>query len=223
MKRESLNRSIQSPHFQSSSEMTSHSGGTYSRSGTADFPRASIAELNLGKFLDSMEFQCWKLNIRTEVCPRTADPQIIMLCIKKVEIGKSFDELLTSRSIMERHVEEQRTQKHIRFSQGRQIACMIYEYFRATGAYEAVQGLEDLFTMSLQNDDVQYFDVRWDHALLSVSEMPSNVILEGFFKEKKYSILFNFRVCWLLFDQEVARNNGKPNCSRIKDSCKTSY
>ena len=40
---------------------------------------------------------------------------------------------------------------------------MIYEYFRATGAYEAVQGLADLFTMSLQNEDVQDFDVLWDH------------------------------------------------------------
>ena len=28
-----------------------------------------------------------------------------------------------------------------------------------------------LFATSLQNDDVQDFDVRWDHALLSVSEM----------------------------------------------------
>ena len=45
---------------------------------------------------------------------------------------------------------------------------MIYEYFRATGAHEAVQGLEDSFTVSLQNDDVQDFDVRWDHALLKV-------------------------------------------------------
>ena len=38
-------------------------------------------------------------------------------------------------------VEEQRAQKHNQFSQGRQIAYMIYEHFRATGAYEAAQGL----------------------------------------------------------------------------------
>ena len=53
------------------------------------------------------------------------------------------------------------------------------EYFRATGAYEAAQGLADSATLSLQNDDVQDFDVRWDHALLSVSEMLSLAILEG--------------------------------------------
>ena len=37
---------------------------------------------------------------------------------------------------------------------------------------------------SLQNDDVQDFDVRWDHALPSVSEMPLDMILEGLYKSK---------------------------------------
>ena len=57
------------------------------------------------------------------------------------------------------------------------IAHMIYEYFRATGAHETVQGLEDLVSMTLQSEDVKDFDVRWDHALLSMSEMPSDPIL----------------------------------------------
>ena len=66
-------------------------------------------------------------------------------------------------------VEEQRVQNSDRFLRGRQIAYMIYEYFRAAGAYEAVQG---------------DFDVRWDRAVLSASEMPSDVILEGLYKSK---------------------------------------
>ena len=81
-------------------------------------------------------------------------------------------------------VEEQRAQKHDRFSRGRQSAYIIHEYFRATRAYEAVQGFSDLFSMTFQNDDVQDFDVKWDHALLSVSEMPSDAILEGLYKSK---------------------------------------
>ena len=36
-------------------------------------------------------------------------------------------------------VEEQRAQKQKRFLQGRQIACMVVEHFRATGAYDAAQ------------------------------------------------------------------------------------
>ena len=81
-------------------------------------------------------------------------------------------------------VEEQRAQKYDRFLRGRQIAYMIYEHFRATRAYEAVQGLSDLFSTRLQNDDVQDFDVRWGQALLSANDMPSDVNLEGLYKSK---------------------------------------
>ena len=76
-------------------------------------------------------------------------------------------------------VEEQGAPNSDRFFRGRQIAHMTYEYFRATGAYEAAQGLADLLTLSLQNDDVQDFDVRWNHAPLTVIEMRSDAILEG--------------------------------------------
>ena len=157
---------------------------------------------------DSMEFQSWMLNFRTDICMRTAQPHVTMLWIKEVEMAKSIDELVTSRSITGQpnfldfdtfdamiasalkklvstssnfpkrtSVEEQRAQNSDRFLRGRQIAYMICEYFSATGAYEAVQGPADLFTMTLQNDDVQDFDVRWDHAPLSVSEMLSDPIL----------------------------------------------
>ena len=61
---------------------------------------------------------------------------------------------------------------------------MIYEHFRTIGAHEAVEGLSDLFTESLQNDDVQDFDVRCDQVLLSASDMPSDVILEGLVQVK---------------------------------------
>ena len=37
---------------------------------------------------------------------------------------------------------------------------MIYEHVRVIRAYEAVQGLSDLFNMRLQDDDVQDFDTR---------------------------------------------------------------
>ena len=58
-------------------------------------------------------------------------------------------------------VDEQRAQKYDRFSRGEQLAYMIHEHFRATGAYEAIQGLSDLFSIRLQRDDVQDFCVRW--------------------------------------------------------------
>ena len=78
-------------------------------------------------------------------------------------------------------VEEQRAQKYDRFLRGKQIAYMFYEHFRATGAYEAVQELSDLFNVRLRNDDVQDFDVRADQALFSACEIPTHVILEEFY------------------------------------------
>ena len=77
--------------------MLNHTGGTYSHSGTLDDRRIPKTERNLGEFSDSMEFQSWKINVRTEVCIRTADLEITMHWIKEVEIAKSSDKLMTSR------------------------------------------------------------------------------------------------------------------------------
>ena len=96
---------------------------------------------------------------------------------------------------------------------------MIYEYFRATGACEAVRGLSDLFSICVQNDDVQDFDVRWDQALLSASDMPSDVIVEGLHKSKlQDSVQLQTVLAW--YDQESVRNNGEPSCLRLKTSVK---
>ena len=102
------------------------------------------------------------------------------------EIVSALKKLLYTHSNLRKRgsFEEQRAPNSDRFLRGRQTAYMIYEYFGANGAYEAAQGFADLFTMSLQNDDVQDFDIRWDHALLIVIEMRSGAILEGLHKSK---------------------------------------
>ena len=105
-------------------------------------------------------------------------------------------------------VEEQRAQKYDRFKRWRQIANIVYQHFRATGAYEAVQGLSDVFKKGLQNDDVQDFDVRWDQALLSASDMPSDLILEGLYKSKLQDSV-QLQTVLALYDQETVRNNGQ--------------
>ena len=165
-----------------------HTGGTYSHGGMMEYPRFPISEVHLAKFPDSMEFESWKVNFKTEVCAKTANPQITMSWITEVEKAKSIDESSTSQSILGRTdiqdcemldvmiasalkkilnshiqflkricVEEQRAPKYDRFLRGRQISYMICEHFHAPRAYESVQGLSDLFTIRLQNDDVQDF------------------------------------------------------------------
>ena len=50
-------------------------------------------------------------------------------------------------------LEEQKAQKQDRFLRGRQIAYLIYDYFRVTGIHDSVENYADLFTISLRNDD----------------------------------------------------------------------
>ena len=109
-------------------------------------------------------------------------------------------------------VEEQRAQKDDRFFRGRHLAYMIYEYFRATGAHEAVQGPSDLFKKRLQNDDVQDFHAEWDQTLLSASETLTEMVLEGLYKSK----LRDSVQVQTVFDQETIRNKGQPSYSRLK-------
>ena len=71
----------------------SHTGGTYSRTSVMDFPRYPISEVYLGKFPESLEFQCWKVKFKTEVCAKSAFPHITMHWIKE-----SWDSKINRRS-----------------------------------------------------------------------------------------------------------------------------
>ena len=126
-------------------------------------------------------------------------------------IGPALKKLLNTQTRFRKSVsvEEHRAQKHDRFSRERHIAYMIHEYFSATGAHEAGQGLSTLFTINLQNNDVQDFDVRWDHAQLSVSEMPQ-------IWSWKDCTSQNYRI---LYDQETARSK-EPNYQQLKTAVK---
>ena len=70
MRQELLNSSILAPRFQSGGGLLNHTGGTYSHGGTIDYTRFPVSELHLGEFPDSVEFQSWKGNFKTEVCSK---------------------------------------------------------------------------------------------------------------------------------------------------------
>ena len=59
-------------------------------------------------------------------------------------------------------LEEMKAHKEDRFLRGRQIAFLIYECFRVTGANDSVENYAELFTVVLRNDDIQEFDSKWD-------------------------------------------------------------
>ena len=78
-------------------------------------------------------------------------------------------------------LEEQKAQKEDRFLRGRQIAFMIYDYFRVTGAHDTVSDYADLFSVTLHDDNIQEFDRRWDEVLPStMSKIPSDDIFGMF-------------------------------------------
>ena len=118
-------------------------------------------------------------------------PSEAMSWIKEVEMIDSMDELKSSRSVAGKKfpnfemldakvasalnkiiqnshfkkklsLEEQKAQEEDRFLRGRQIACMIDDYFRVTGAHDTVLDCADLFSITLRDDNVQEFDTRWD-------------------------------------------------------------
>ena len=77
-------------------------------------------------------------------------------------------------------LEAQKAQKEDRF--GRQIAFMIYDYFRVTGAHDTVLDCADVSSVVLRDDNIQEFDTWWDDVLLSMSKIPSDEILESLYK-----------------------------------------
>ena len=63
---------------------------------------------------------------------------------------------------------------------------MIYDYFRVTGAHDTVLDYAVLFSVTLRDDIVQEFDTRWDEVLLTMSQIPSDDVLES---------LYRLRIC----------------------------
>ena len=79
-------------------------------------------------------------------------------------------------------LDKQKTQKEDRFFRGRQIAYMIYDCFRVTGAHDTVLDNADLFSITLRDENVEDFDMRWDEILLSMTKIPPDDILESLYK-----------------------------------------
>ena len=82
-------------------------------------------------------------------------------------------------------LEEQKAQQEDRFLRGRQIAHLIYDYFRVTGIHDSVENYTDMFTVSPPNDDIQEFESKWDGILLSMTKIPSDDVLEGLYKSRE--------------------------------------
>ena len=104
-----------------------------------------------------------------------------MLWSKEVEMVESVDDLKSSRSIRGTPGPNfELLDARIASALNRIIQnTRIYEYFWVTGANDSVENYADLLTVFLRNDDdIQEFDSKWDEILLSMTQIPSDDILE---------------------------------------------
>ena len=198
------NRDLRCQSGPSAKDSVIFSGGDSSNNYGADQQRLQISDLHFDKFPTPATFACWKIRFKTEVCTCSQFPTEAMQWIKEVELVDSVDELRSSsstrgismpnfevldariasalnkiihNSLFKRRIslEEQKAQKEDRFLRGRQIAYLIYEYFPVTGANDSVEDYTDLFTIVLQNDDIQEFDSKWDGILSPMTKIPSDL------------------------------------------------
>ena len=222
--------------------------GDSSKNYVADQQRLQISDLHFDKFPTPATFACWKIRFKTEVCTCSQFPTEAMHWIKEVEMVDSVDDLKPSCSVrgiqmpnfevlyariasalnriihnshFKRRVSlvEQKAQKQDRFLRGRQIAYLIYEYFRVTGANDSVANYADPFTIGLRNDDIQEFDSKWDGILLTMTKIPPDDILEGLYKlriresEKLKTVL-------KMYDLEIHLKKLGPDYHRLKTMVK---
>ena len=84
---------------------------------------------------------------------RTPDFEVL-----DARIASALNRIIQNTSFKKKvSLEEMKAQKEDRL---RQIAYLIYEYFRVTGAKDSVENYADLFTIALRNDDIQEFDSK---------------------------------------------------------------
>ena len=110
---------------------------------------------------------------------------------------------------------EQRAQKGNRFFRGRQTAPLIDEKFRPTGSFDGIPSLSSLFSINMENNDIQDFDLRWKQTLLMTSDPPSDKVLGGLYVSKIQESS-QAHTIMALHNQEILRGGGQRDYHRMK-------
>ena len=206
--------------------------------------RQQISELQFDKFPTPSTFSCWKIRFKTQVSSCSDFPSEAMLWIKEVEVVDSVDDLKSSRSIAGKNfpnfemldarmasalhkiiqnshfekkvsLEEQKSQKEDRFLRGRQIAFMIYDCFRVTGAHDTVLDYADLFSVTSHDDNNKEIDTRCDEMSLSMTKIPPDDILESLYK-LRIRESDQLKTVLELYDMEIHPKISRPDYQILK-------
>ena len=184
------NRDLRCQSGPSAKDSVIFSGGDSLKNYGADQQRLQISDLHFDKFPTPATFACWKIRFKTEVCSCSQILRklckgskkwrwLIQWMIKNLRhqqevismpnfevldarIASALNKIIHNSHFKRRiSLEEQKALKLYRFLRGRQIAYLIYDYFRVTGANDSVENYADLFTIVLRNDDIQEFDSKF--------------------------------------------------------------
>ena len=98
---------------------------------------------------------------------------------------------------------------------------MINDYFRVTGAHDAVLVYADLFSVTLHDDNIQEFDTRCDEVLMSMSKIPSDDVLESLYKMGMRES-GQLKTVLVLYDMEIHQTLSMP-LSKIEDNGEKEY
>ena len=72
-----------------------------------------------------------------------------------------------------------------------------------------------MFSIKLENDDIQDFDLRWEHAWLLTSDFPSDKVLEGLYVSKLQESS-QAQTIMAVKNREVLRGGGKRDYHRLR-------
>ena len=113
------------------------------------------------------------------------------------------------------------SKKEDRFLRRRQIAFIIDDDFRVTGAHDTVLDYAGFISITLRNDDVQEFDTRWDEVLLSMSKIPPDDVLESLCK-LRIGEAERLKTVLEVYDMEIHLKLSMPNNQISKTMVKRS-
>ena len=114
------------------------------------------------------------------------------------KIASAFKKIITNSHFKKRvSLEEQKAQMQDRNLRKRQIPYMIYEYFRVTGAHEAVLENTDLLSISQQGEDI-----------------PGGTWLS--YQQVKFTEIVFWKICTRCEDESVINSEQYRQCTNKK-------
>ena len=101
---------------------------------------------------------------------------------KSLKIASGLRKILTRNCKKQVTTAERKAQSEKISFTDRQIAWIIYDFFKIGDDNEAISDFRDLSKVQLKNDSVQAFDTKWDEILSAVTDRPTDNILESLYK-----------------------------------------